>query len=305
MEFNKCFRMVVRRGWRRAARVFLLLALLPTTAWAGDGYPSLWESRDEALQRGLEQVVQRLGLEGAVAGKRLAIALVDISDPRVPRLAEVNGDRMFYAASLPKIAILFGALVRVQEGDLEADERLWSDLERMIRHSDNPAATRVLRRVGHQELLEILQRPEYMLYDPSHGGGLWVGKEYGKRPAYRRDPVGGKSHGATALQVARLFYLMETGRLLNPELTARMKAILADPAISHKFVKGLKHLPQARIHRKSGTWREFHADGALVEEEDHAYIMVALARDPKGGDWLVKLAAPLRSAVLQRGEADR
>ena len=76
-----------------------------------------------------------------------------------------------------------------------------------------------------------------------------------------------------------------------------MKAALSNPGIRHKFVKGLESRPGVRIYRKSGTWKDFHADSALVEYGDHRYIIVGLAEHPHGGDWLVRLAAPLHDLV--------
>ena len=281
---------------------YLVLALLLFTGAAlGAAYPSLWDSTDPLMQAGLDKLLKSRGLSGAVAKGRLALAVVDISDPHHPRVAAVNADKMMYAASLPKIAILLGAFVEIQAGHLVLDEKLRKDIHRMIRHSDNSAATRVLRAVGHERLLEILQQPGLALYDRAHGGGLWVGKEYSKQGAYRRDPLKGISHGATAMQVARFYYLLQTHRLVNAELTAAMKDALVLPAIPHKFVKGLKAIPKARLYRKSGTWRDYHADSALVEEGAHQYILVGLAQHPQGGKWLVDLAMPLRELVLRTG----
>jgi beta-lactamase class A len=61
------------------------------------------------------------------------------------------------------------------------------------------------------------------------------------------------SHGITAIQGARFYYRLDTIRLVGPELTPKMKQILADPAIDHKFVKGLKTRPGVKLYRKSGT----------------------------------------------------
>ena len=90
------------------------------------------------------------------------------------------------------------------------------------------------------------------------------------------------SHGITAIQAARFYYLLDTNRLVGPELTLKMKHILSDPAINHKFVKGLKARPGVKLYRKSGTWKQFHADSALVEYGTHKYIIVGLAEDPQG-----------------------
>lgn len=260
--------------------------------------PDLWASRDAVLQRGLERLLAAQGLAPAASGGRLAVVVADITDPEAPRVAAVNGDRMMYAASLPKIAILLGAMDTMQRGRAVPDAAVDHDIEQMIRYSSNSAATRVLEWVGRDRLLALLQSPRLRLYDPAHNGGLWVGKDYGGSPAYSRDPVGNLSHGATAMQVARLFQMLEGGALLDAERSARMKAVLGDPGIRHKFVKGLESRPGATVYRKSGTWQQFHADGALVESGGRKLVLVGLAEDPRGGEWLAGMAAPLHDLLL-------
>jgi beta-lactamase class A len=283
--------------------------LIPVTD-AVSGYPKalrvdpstrdpadLWASTDARLQQGLDELVKAHGLEAAARDGRLAIALADVTDPGAPRVAAINGDKMMYAASLPKIAILLGAMDKIQ-GGAATTASLDEDIEQMIRYSSNSAATRVLQWVGRDHLISLLQSPRLRLYDAAHNGGLWVGKDYGGNPAYHRDPLHNLSHGATAMQVARLFQLLESGSLLDPQLTARMKATLGDPGIHHKFVKGLESRPDAKIFRKSGTWRDFHADGALVESGGRRLVLVGLAEDPHGGDWLASIAAPMHDLAL-------
>ncbi len=275
-----------------------LVTLVAATGQAGS-YPRLRERIDPRLQAQLEQLIDAKGFRKAVDQQRLMIALVDITALEKPRMAAVNGNVMKYAASLPKIAILLTAFVQIEAGKLELDDKLEGDMTRMIRNSSNTAATRVLDLVGRDELIETLQDPRFMLYDPRYNGGLWVGKAYAKGVAYRRDPLHQISHGITAIQVARFYYLLTTERLVGSELTHKMKAILSQPAIRHKFVLGLKDHPEARLYRKSGTWKHFHADSALVEYDDHAYIMVGLAEDARGGQWLAELAAPLQALVVK------
>jgi beta-lactamase class A len=175
----------------------------------------------------------------------------------------------------------------------------------MIRHSSNEAATRVLEWIGRDRLLDVLQAPGIELYDAKRSGGLWVGKSYGSDGAYRRDPIAHLSHGATAFQVARFYYLLEAGRLVNPVLTAQMKDALAHPAIRHKFVKGLEGRPEAEIFRKSGTWRDFHADSALIRSAGHTFVMVGLAHHPRGGEWLMRIVTPLHDLIAPPAEPSR
>jgi beta-lactamase class A len=257
-------------------------------------------ARDTSLQRGLEQAVRDLGLDREVGARRLSLALVDVTDGASPRFAALNGDEQMYAASLPKVAILLGALVEAERGRIAINDATVGAMTKMIRYSSNEDASRVLGWVGGERMLEILQSDRYRLYEADGKGGLWVGKGYGKEAAFRRDPIGNLSHGATAFQVARLYYMLATETLLSPRLNTVMKDVLSNPGIHHKFVKGLESRPGVRIFRKSGTWRDYHADSALVEYGGSRYIIVGIAEHPDGGEWLRRLAAPLHDLVVPR-----
>jgi beta-lactamase class A len=278
--------------------IFLLLGLLVSRISVADAYPSLTDSIDPELQRNLEKVINSIGLGQAVKSKKLSLDLVDITDLEHPRVAAINGENMVYAASLPKIAILLGAFVEIERGEMELDQNTSQTLTDMIRFSSNRAATEMYHRVGEARLAEILQSDRYKLYDRDENGGLWVGKEYGKSRAWKRDPLHNISHGATAMQTARFYYLLETGRLVAEPLASKMKEILSNPAIQHKFVKGLKARPGAKIYRKSGSWRAWHADSAIVESGGHKFIVVALAEHPDGGKWLEKMIVPLHDLIV-------
>ena len=264
-------------------------------------YPVLRDAKNTVLQTQLEQRLKRLNLDGAARKGNLAVALVDVTDPQHPQLAQVNGDEMMYAASLPKIAILLAAFERVHEGKLQLNDENRQLMTDMIRYSNNSAATTLIHKVGREYINEVLRSPKYRLYDTNFNGGLWVGKEYAQGVAYERDPLHHLSHGATAVQVARFYYLMQTGRLVSPELSREMKAIMGDPGIHHKFVKGLEaKFPDAQIYRKSGSWRSWHADSAIVEHAGRTYIAVALAQSPQGGKWLKDLICELDGIILQQ-----
>ena len=262
-------------------------------------YPSLRVRFDASLQNELEMTLKRLQLMQAVKRKQFSVALVDISDLARPRVSAINGDEMLYAASLPKIAILLGAFVLIEHGEMTLDETTRETLTSMIRHSSNKAATEMLDRVGKRRLAKILQSDRFRLYDPATNGGLWVGKDYGKSPAWRRDPLHNLSHGATVLQTARFYYLLETEQLVSPQLCRLMKEILSKPALHHKFVKGLEARPGSKIYRKSGTWRQWHADSAIVERDDRKYIVAALAQHPHGGRWMSQLIVRLDDLIFR------
>lgn len=287
-------------------RVILVCVLLIVSAMGlaktDAGFPLLWDCADPVLQQKLESLLASLDYGAAIKNKTLAVALVDITDLHRPRVAAVNGDNMMYAASVPKLAILLGAFVEIREGHMTLDEETRESLTEMIRFSSNQEATRMLNRVGKERLLEILQSNEFDLYDLEDGGGLWVGKEYGRSPAYQRDPLHNISHGATAMQVARFYYLLETGQVVGEKLSAEMKAMLGNPGINHKFVKGLASYTEARIYRKSGSWQRWHADSALIETDNTRYIVVGLTENPNGGKWLSRMIKPIHELMV--GEHD-
>jgi len=278
---------------------YLIIAmLLAQPALAKDRAELLDATCDPELQEGLENCLKNLKLEDAAEKKVLSVVLVDITDPDHHRLAYANPNHMMYAASLPKIAILLGAFEKIAAGQMTLDEETRETLTRMIRNSSNTAATEMLNRVGKSYLANLLQSPQYRLYDRSTNGGLWVGKEYAKKGAWQRDPLHNLSHGATALQAARFYLMLENGQLVSPEYSREMKQILSHPAINHKFVKGIKNLyPDANIYRKSGTWGPYHADSGIIEHDGRRYIAVALADSPQGGRWLSELIVELDKLV--------
>jgi beta-lactamase class A len=193
------------------------------------------------------------------------------------------------------------ALAEAESGRFPLDEQRLQAMNRMVRNSSNEDATRVLNWVGGERVLGWLQSDRFRLYDAQSGGGLWVGKGYDSAPAFHRDPVHNLSHGATAFQVARLYTMLADGTLFTPRYNALMLDILSNPGIHHKFVRALEGLPGVHIFRKSGTWKNYHADSALVEQGGRRFVMVAIAEDPDGGDWLVRLGQRMYQIAMADG----
>jgi beta-lactamase class A len=271
-----------------------VLLLCFTHAYASEGdYPLLRESIDPELQAAFEKVLdKKFGKEfwRLVKAKKVGIVVADVTDRHKPIVAEVNGDVMLYAASLPKIAIVLGAFVQIERGEMVLDDPTRELLTATVKKSSNKAATEILNRVGFETLADILQSEKYRLYDRNYGGGLWVGRGYGGGPLWKRDPINNISHGASAMQAARFYYLAVTGRLVAPEYRKDLREIFSKPAIKHKFVKGMKQKkPEAEIYRKSGTWRQFHADSGVIAHEDEVYIIAAIVEHPKGDRGLSEL----------------
>lgn len=251
------------------------------------------------LQASLDQHFQTKPISQYLKKNKLSITLVDITDIRQPKIAHINGTKTFYAASMSKLGILLAVFEEIQQGNIKFDDSIRSSLENMIRHSSNVDATKMYDLVGVERIEEILRSDRYRFYDEASGGGLWVGKPYGKNPAWKRDPIANVSHGASGLQVARFYYLLERNELADSKQCSVIKEILSDSAINHKFVKGLKmQRPKAKVYRKSGTWRNYHSDSALVERKDgRKYIAVAIAEAQEGGNLLEQIIVELDEII--------
>ena len=293
------------REWRAKGSLILCLLACVLSSGATAGEPPevrsstlRFPAADPELQQALRTALSRPPFGVLVGRMQLSVALVDLSTAGELRYAGINDDVMRYAASLPKIAILLAAFDQIEKGALRYGAELNDRLVRMIRYSDNSCATSVLRKVGFENVAATLRDSHYRLYDPSRNGGLWVGKDYGGGLGYwKRDPLHSLSHGATARQVARFFVMLDRDQLISPWASEEMKRILSEPAIHHKFVKGLDKRPGSRILRKSGTWKTWHCDAALVERGGKKYVAVALLEKSQSGDLLSDLILRLDDLI--------
>jgi beta-lactamase class A len=256
---------------------------------------------DPTLQKKLEaEINKKPKWKKLIANKKMAIGIVDLSDVNNIRFARLNGNHMMYAASLPKIAVLLAATDAIENGELIETAEVKADMKLMISKSNNAATTRMIDRVGYEKIEAVLTSERYDLYDEEFGGGLWVGKRYGGGGDTNRDPIKNLSHAASVTQVCRFYYLLAQGKLVTEERSKQMLDIMEDPALHHKFVNTLdKIAPNARLFRKSGSWKTFHSDSVLVwgEDPNRRYILVALIDDANGEQIIRNLVIPVEKAL--------
>ncbi|MGC3960663.1 MAG: serine hydrolase [Verrucomicrobiota bacterium] len=242
---------------------------------------------DASLQRDLEQIDARLRKQWGMTPAQTAVGLLDLN---TLRLAMIHPDREEYAASIPKIGILLAWFQLHPEAITNLNPQIRHELGLMAKASDNAMAAKFSQELGLRQIQAVLN--EYHLYEPNRGGGIWVGKHYGKSGERHGSPVGDNSHAATVRQLLRYFLLLEQGKLVSPEASLVMRDIFASPEIPHddiKFVKGLAGR-EVQIIRKWGSWEEWFHDAAVVTGGGRHYILVALTRHPRGDEYLTALA---------------
>ncbi len=259
----------------------------------------LRELKCNELQTALkEELYKNKQWKSLIERKRMAIGIVDLSDLNHIKFAGLNEDHMMYAASLPKIAVLFAVMHAIKKGEIQETEAIRNDLKLMISKSNNAAATRMIDLVGFEKIEAVMRLSNSQFYDEESGGGLWVGKRYAKSGKRNPDPLKGLSHAATSFQVCNFYYHLALGKLIDNKSSAEMLEFLKDPALHHKFVNTLKRIaPEASIYRKSGSWKQFHADSALVWGKDRKYIIVALVEDTSGESIIRNLVVPLEKIL--------
>ncbi|NLP58671.1 serine hydrolase [Lutibacter sp. B1] len=234
---------------------------------------------------------------------KMAVGVIDLSDIDNVKFARVNGNQMMYAASLPKIAILLTAMDAIEKGELIETPEISNDMKLMISKSDNQASTRMIDRLGYDKIEAVMLDKKYQFYDKVNGG-LWVGKRYGGGGDTNREPLKNLSHAATVTQVCKYYYYLATGKLVNQNRSKEMLDIMENPALHHKFVNTLDQIaPDARLFRKSGSWKNFHSDSVLVWGKDpkRRYILVALIDDSNGEQIIRNLVKPVEK-VLKRSQ---
>ena len=271
---------------------------------SGAEWRPLSQRQDQRLQTRLDQALKpHEAWQSLIRAGKMSVALVDLSNPKAPRFAQVNGGAMMYGASLPKLMILLAAFQGFADGSLKETPQIHRDLIEMIRRSDNHASSQMIGRIGLRKIEALASDRRYGFYDPKKGG-IWLGGTYSHGGEENPEPITGLSHTATAYQVCRFYYLLAYGKLVSPERSRQMLKILAFPDLPGKFLSGLdKTVPPNHIYRKSGEVRDFHGDSILVWDTGwRRYILVALIWDERG-DHILKELVPVAEKVLRPSQA--
>ena len=250
---------------------------------------------DLPLQHELQDIDATLRKKYDMTAEHTALGVLDL---KTLRLAMVRPDHEEYAASVAKIGILLAYFQIHPEAATHLDPQVRHELGLMAKASDNEMAAKYSRQLGLKEIQRVLD--SYQFYDAKRGGGLWMGRHYGKSDERIGSPVGDNSHAATVRQLLRYFLMLEQGKLVSPKASKTMRDIFASPDIPHddiKFVKGLKGR-DVQIIRKWGTWQNWYHDTAVVTGHGRHYILVALTQHPKGDEYLADLAPVVDDLIV-------
>jgi beta-lactamase class A len=229
-----------------------------------------------------------------------AAAAVGLYDLKTGRFAALHPDREEYAASVAKIGILLAYFDLHPNATTNLDAQTRHELGLMIKASSNEMAAKYSEQLGLRKIQSVLNCHGF--YDAARGGGLWVGKHYGKTGERIGSPVADNSHAATVRQLLRFYLLLAENELISPQASRAMREIFASPEIPHDQIKFVKALAgrNLRILRKWGSWENWLHDTALIEGKGRKYILVALTHHPHGDDYLEHLAREVDNLMTAR-----
>lgn len=251
---------------------------------------------DPDLQARLERIDAELRGRYDMKPEQADVGLLDLN---TGRLAMIRPDQIEYAASVAKIGILMAYFQLHPEAAEHLKRKTRHELGLMAKASSDEMATRFSRELGLKRIQQVLNDAHF--YDRDRGGGIWVGKHYGKGGERIGDPIADHSHAATVRQLLRYFLLLEQGRLVSPQASKTMREIFASPGIPHddiKFVKGLSGRG-LKIIRKWGTWEDWLHDTAVITGPGRYYILVALTHHPRGDSYLEDLSGAVDDMMIQ------
>lgn len=260
----------------------------PTSSRALENYVLDYDSpTNAALQSKLENIDTTLRAKYGMTTEQTAVGVLDLKNLR---LAMIHPDRGEYAASVPKVGILLAYFQLHPEAATNLAPQTRHELGLMAKASNNEMATKFSREMGLKEIQQVIN--SYGFYDKDHGGGIWVGKHYGKGSERFGDPIGNNSHAATVRQLLRFYLLLEQNKLVSPAASKTMREIFESPDIPHDNIKFIKALVGRNLHvlRKWGSYENWLHDTADITGPDRHYVLVALTKHPKGDEYLFDLA---------------
>ena len=263
--------------------------------------PFRFKRKHPTFQRNLMKRLWAKGFDKYFKKELMSVSVVDLTRKGKPYYAGINDNKMMYSASLPKIAILLSVVNAVSEGKIEWTHTFDRRLQNMITASSNSDASWGVDLVGLLEIEKMMRDKSYCFYVEEEGGGLWVGRAYRGGGGENRDPLFNISHGATSRQAVRFYAMLEAGKLVSPHWSFRMLGLMSPPKHFHKFVGGLRGRDGVIfLARKSGTWRFYHADSALIQHQGRVYAVTGIA-ETKDGERLMRELIQVVDDIIMEG----
>ncbi|MGH7788055.1 MAG: serine hydrolase [Candidatus Binatia bacterium] len=314
---------------RRLVLAVLLLFALPAHAdpGAARAYLATVQASPE-LQAFLDRTIAALlATDAALKRSELRVALLDLSRPGPPRLAQHHGAVPIYPASVIKFVYLMAAYAWQERETLRIDAALDQSLTHSIRESSNRATQEVFWRLTDTEPGPDLPPDAYAAFrqrrlrvdawlrelgidglhcvNPTYDGGPDL---FGRDVQFLKDrsvagglPSRGDEYpnrnAMTANGTVALLALLATDRALTPADSATVRQRMRrdpreQPHLAARIAGGAARTPGLQVYAKSGTWGPIYADAGIVRDASGRQFALAVftqGRPPYRGDFIAEL----------------
>ncbi len=243
----------------------------------------------------------REAIEAALGDRKDDYSVVVVR-PSDGRAALVDSDRVFYAASLFKLAVLYEAGLRLSRGELTLDEHLEiseedlaqdlgtmeyqerdddgnltirNALEAMVTVSDNSTAVGLLHLFGSGAIDETLR-------------GLGI----------EATSVSTMELPTTARDMARIMDAIVAGEGLDPATHELLMGMLARQTLRSGIPDGVPD--GVAVGNKTGRWTDITHDVAYVEAATGTYVIAVLSATERDWEGVATVSEAVYEAMAER-----
>ena len=216
-------------------------------------------TRDPVLEQRLKDALKKVGLEKAGAV---------VMDLERGVFAGQNEGSAYSPASVIKVPVMVEVMKQVEAGKLSFTGDVKALTERMIIHSDNSATNQLIRMVDPsrtritQTMWEILGNHDIQLHNEMFPGSHT------------------RLNQGSARGFATLIKRIEEGKVISPEVSARMKAIMGRNADDTLFGTAVKSLgSDVRLYNKTGSHGAALNDAGIIEYGDRRLVLAIFTRE--------------------------
>lgn len=222
---------------------------------------------------GLERVVR------TALGERIEHYSVVVKELDQGTGVAVNADRVFYAASLFKLAVMYEAFRRAESGDLRLSSELTVTPEAL--REDLGTLTKVQLEVGDR--LSVGRLVELMMVFSDNTASVLLRDAFGRPEidqtirslGLRNTSVNSPDLPTTAFDMAVLSEAIATGRGVSKEASQEMTQMMRKQSVRGRIPAGLP--VSVPVANKTGTWENAGHDVAIVYAPSGTYLLVVLS----------------------------
>lgn len=274
-------------GWRT-------ISLSDTAAVAAEPRQVDW--LDEIVRNASIAAAEELGSD-MTTPEEVYTTVIDLRDPRDPRIGSYQGAEAVYPASVVKTCFMVTALDMVARREMVLDDELRRELRAMMERSSNITTNSILDKISNtgygprldDEAFESFRHKRHIVHrhmtDIGLPGLYAVMKTFADgTPFYGRDPqfLGSRmpdnfefSNKMTTDDTARLFYLIWKRALVSPAASEYMLDLMyRGEGRAGTFFR--RSLPEgARLYSKSGSTNLDRHDAGIIELADGGVVIIA------------------------------